>query len=125
MITEMDKRYSDKFVSIEEQVKKDNEHKLMSISMINIMDERVNAFDTRLVSVEKLTKDIHATVQKYKAKGGYAFEKLITEKFEQLNGDTQKFIEAVKIKLLEIGTSVETKCKKILDARFALMQTEI
>ena len=88
MVTEMDKRYTEKFDSIEELLKKDNEHKLMSISMINILDERVNAFDTRLVSVEKLTIDIHATVQKYKAKGGYAFEKLITEKFETLNGDT-------------------------------------
>jgi hypothetical protein len=63
----MDKKYCEKFSYIEDQIKKDNEHKLMSISMINIMDERVNAFDSRLVSVEKLTKDIHATVQKHKA----------------------------------------------------------
>ena len=40
----------------------------MSISMINILDERVNAHEARILSEEALTKEIYSAVQKYKNK---------------------------------------------------------
>lgn len=61
----------------------------MSISMLNILDERVNGVDARLLSMEKLTKDVHSTVQKYKAKG--SFEKILTDRFEALLAENLKF----------------------------------
>lgn len=67
----------------------------MCISLINILDERVNGLDSRLLSVEKMTKDIHASVQKYKATkpnvSNYAFEKATNEKFEGLNAEMVRF----------------------------------
>lgn len=56
--------------------------------MINILDERVNGIDQRVMSLEKLTKDIHSAVQKYKTK---TYEKVMTEKFENLIIENDKF----------------------------------
>ena len=93
----------------------------MCISLINILDERVNGLDTRLLSVEKMTKDIHASVQKYKATkptvSNYAFEKATNEKFDALNAEMVRFQEGIKIKLLEIGTSIDVKCRKVVESR--------
>ncbi len=48
--------------------------------MLNILDERVNGVDTRLSAIEKVTKEVHATVQKHKAKG--SMEKVMGERIE-------------------------------------------
>jgi hypothetical protein len=95
----------------------------MCISLINILDERANCLETRLVSVEKLTKDIHSSVQKYKAvrpvaaTNNYGFEKSTSEKFDSLNAEMVRFQEGIKIKLLELGTSIDVKCKKAVESR--------
>ena len=68
----------------------------MTVSMINILDERVNGVDTRLQAVEKLTKDLHTSVQKYKAKGGSTSEKLISDKLEAVVQENTRFQEAMR-----------------------------
>lgn len=62
LISDLDRRLSERVASVEEQAKQDGEHKLMTISMINILDERVNGMDSRMTSLEKLTKDLHLAV---------------------------------------------------------------
>ncbi len=95
MVSDLDKRTLDKLSQFEDQLKKDSDHKLMCISLINILDERANGLETRLVSVEKLTKDIHSSVLKYKAvrpvANNYGFEKQTSEKFDQLNAEMVRF----------------------------------
>jgi len=123
MVSDLDKRTLDKLAQFEDQLKKDSDHKLMCISLINILDERANGLETRLVSVEKLTKDIHSSVLKYKAvrpvaaTNNYGFEKQTSEKFDQLNAEMVRFQEGIKIKLLEIGTSIEVKCRKAVESK--------
>ena len=62
LISDLDRRLSERVASVEEQAKQDGEHKLMTISMINILDERVNGMDSRMTSLEKLMKDLHLAV---------------------------------------------------------------
>lgn len=115
-IGELEKRVNAKFGQIDEQQKQDSEHKLMSISMLNILDERVNGVDTRLVSMEKLTKEVHSIVQKYKAKGN--FEKILTDRFEALLADNLKFQDLTRAKIQEVGGTIEQKCKKLVNTLF-------
>jgi len=93
----------------------------MCISLINILDERVNGLDIRQLSIEKLTKEVHSSVQKYKATkpvvNNYGFEKSTNEKFDALNAEMVRFQEGIKMKLLEIGTSIDVKCKKVVESR--------
>ena len=122
MVSELDKRTVEKLSQFEDQLKKDSDHKLMCISLINILDERANGLETRLVSVEKMTKEIHSSVQKYKATrpavtNNYGFEKATSEKFEALNAEMVRFQEGIKIKLLELGTSIDVKCKKMVESK--------
>jgi SMC interacting uncharacterized protein involved in chromosome segregation len=127
MVNELDKRTVEKLSQFEDQLKKDSDHKLMCISLINILDERANGLETRLVSVEKLTKEIHSSVQKYKAvrpaaaTNNYGFEKSTNEKFDALNAEMVRFQEGIKIKLLELGTSIDVKCKKVVESKLLLL----
>jgi hypothetical protein len=68
----------------------------MTVSMINILDERLNGVDSRLISVEKLTREIHNTVQKYKAKGGSASEKVLNDRMETMVAECKQFLEVVR-----------------------------
>ena len=61
-------------------MKQDSDHKLMCISLINVLDERVNGQEKRINNLEGITKEVHASVQKYKAttaakSNNYGFEK--------------------------------------------------
>ena len=101
----------------------------MTVSMINILDERLNGVDLRLQTVEKLTKDIHGTVQKYKAKGGSASEKILTDRFEAMVTENNKFQEVMRQRMLEIGNVIDLKCKKIVttlfDSKMLKLENEI
>ncbi len=61
----------------------------MSVSLVNILDERVNGVDTRLLDLEKLTKDLHGAVQKHQAKG--SLDKVLNERIDTLSTDNVKF----------------------------------
>ncbi len=53
----------------------------MTAGMINILDERVNGHETRLLDLEKITKEIHSAVLKYKNK---TYENVLTDKMATL-----------------------------------------
>ena len=103
-ISDMDKKFTDQINLLETLQKEDGQHKHMTVSMINIIDERVNGQDSRLIGLEKLTQEIHTTVQKHKNK---SFEKIMTDKFELVTGENKIFQEQVRCKMLEIGNLID------------------
>lgn len=125
-ISDMDKKFTDQITLLETLQKDDEKHKHMTVSMINIIDERVNGQDARLIGLEKLTQEIHTTVQKYKNK---SFEKIMTDKFEMVIGENKIFQEQVRCKMLEIGNLIDQKCKKavttVYEAKLQKLENEI
>jgi ABC-type uncharacterized transport system ATPase subunit len=87
----------------------------MSVSLINALDERMNGQDSRLLSLEKLTKEIHMAVQKYKTK---PFEKVVNDKIDTLSNEMVKFQEGMKLKFGDLQTILDQKCKKAVSAAF-------
>ena len=118
LVQDLDKRLTDRFSQLGEQHKQQSERELMTVSMLNILDERVNALDTRVTSLEKVTKEVHATVQKYKAKGSNASEKLMNERVEALIAENTRFQEVMRQRMLEVGNVIDIKCKKVVTTLF-------
>ena len=125
-ISDMDKKFTDQINLLETLQKEDGQHKHMTVSMINIIDERVNGQDSRLIGLEKLTQEIHTTVQKHKNK---SFEKIMTDKFELVTGENKIFQEQVRCKMLEIGNLIDQKCKKavttVYEVKLQKLENEI
>lgn len=79
-----------------------------------------------MIGLEKLTQEIHTTVQKHKNK---SFEKIMTDKFELVTGENKIFQEQVRCKMLEIGNLIDQKCKKavttVYEAKLQKLENEI
>ena len=98
----------------------------MTASMINILDERLNGQDLRIINIERLTKEVHTAVQKYKVK---SYEKVMADRFESLTKENQAFQETVRSKLLEITSIIEQKCKKavtgVYESKLAKLEFDV
>ena len=62
MINDLSSKLEEGLSAAQSQLKQDFDHKVMCMSMINILDERVNAQEGRIFSLEKLTKEVHSAV---------------------------------------------------------------
>lgn len=87
----------------------------MSVSLINVLDERMNGQDDRLLNLEKLTKEIHTAVQKHKSK---PFEKVLNEKVDSLMAESGKFQDMMKLKFVEVQNLIDQKCKRAVAAAY-------
>ena len=76
--------------------------------------------------LEKLTKEIHVVIQKYRNKN---LEKTMVDKFEILANDNKAFRDLQKQKILDINNTIEQKCKKfvmaVYESKIAKLESDL
>ncbi|CDW78204.1 UNKNOWN [Stylonychia lemnae] len=117
---------NNRLLEFSKSFQEDHQQKHLESSIIQMMEERITSSDERMQGLEKLTKEIHVAIQRYKNKN---LEKNIQDRFDQIVQENKQFQDQIKQKLIDINNLIDQKCKKsvanVYESKITKIETDI
>eukprot|EP00347_Sterkiella_histriomuscorum_P012864 403366930 len=115
-----------RLIDFTQSFSQDHQQKHLETQALQIIEERLNNSDERVGQCEKIMKEIHVVIQRYKNKN---LEKQLSDRFEELAQENKRYQDKIQQKILDINNLIEQKCKKsvttVYEAKLQKIETDL